>query len=90
MACEYPTHAYKWRWHVYAVLRTNIAEQSETRTSVIFVAKRYNLRCSTTYNPKTKPQPQCLEYGICKIVPPSTWKPRTAPYENKDDMVCVM
>ena len=32
-------------------------------------------------------EPQCLEHGICKIVPPSGWQPRTTPYEDKDDMI---
>jgi hypothetical protein len=32
-------------------------------------------------------EPQCLEHGICKVVPPAGWRPRTAPYEDKDDMV---
>jgi jumonji domain-containing protein 2 len=28
-----------------------------------------------------------LRHGICKIVPPAGWKPREAPYEDKDSMV---
>lgn len=32
-------------------------------------------------------EPQCLEYGICKVVPPVGWKPRTTPYEDLDDLV---
>lgn len=32
-------------------------------------------------------EPQCLEHGICKVVPPAGWRPRAAPYEDKDDMV---
>ena len=32
-------------------------------------------------------EPQCLEHGICKVVPPAGWRPRTSPYEDKDAMV---
>jgi len=32
-------------------------------------------------------EPQCLEHGICKVVPPAGWRPRGGRYEDKDDML---
>ena len=32
-------------------------------------------------------EPQCLEHGICKVVPPKGWTPRVTPYAAKDGMM---